>query len=74
VTDTFYKSFVHTLIFNIATIAAVIVGVVGYAYRAARVWYAEHGEDLRYNVSLTLAQFFESLHFKFADFAGEFDA
>lgn len=71
--DTFFKSFVNTLLFNIATIAAVIVGVVGYAYRAFKVWYAENGEDLRYNVSFQLAEFFGSLHFKFADFAGEFD-
>jgi hypothetical protein len=70
---TFTKSFLNTLLFNLATIAAIVVGVIGYAYRALRVWYAENGEDLRYNVSVTLAQFFESLHFKFADLAGEFD-
>ena len=43
--DTFFKSFLNTLLFNIATIAAVIVGVVGYAYRAARVWYANGGRE-----------------------------
>jgi cytochrome bd-type quinol oxidase subunit 1 len=43
--DTFMKSFVHTLLFNLATIAAVIVGVVSYAYRAARVWYANGGRE-----------------------------
>ena len=71
--DTFYKSFLNTLVFNIATIAAVIVGVVSYAYRAFKVWYAENGEDLRYNVSFQLSEIFGSLHFKFADLAGEFD-
>jgi hypothetical protein len=69
----FYKSFLNTLLFNLATIAAIVVGIVSYAYRAARVWYAENGEDLRYNVSFQLAEIFGSLHFKFADLAGEFD-
>jgi hypothetical protein len=72
-TNTFMKAFVNTLMINLATIAAVIVGVVSYAYRAAKVWYAENGEDLRYDVSFQLAEFFGSLHFKFADMAGEFD-
>jgi hypothetical protein len=45
VTDTFYKSFVNTLIFNIATIAAIVVGIVSYTYRAARVWYANGGRE-----------------------------
>ena len=72
-TNTFMKAFVNTLMFNVATIAAVIVGVVSYAYRAAKVWYAENGEDLRYDVSFQLSEFFGSLHFKFADMAGEFD-
>jgi hypothetical protein len=71
--DTFMKSFLHTLLFNLATIAAIIVGVVSYAYRAFRVWYAENGEELRWNVSFQLSEFFGSLHFKFADLAGEFD-
>jgi len=72
-TNTFMKAFVNTLMINLATIAAVIVGVVSYAYRAAKVWYAENGEDLREDVSFQLAEFFGSLHFKFADMAGEFD-
>jgi hypothetical protein len=72
-TNTFVKSFVNTLVFNIATIAAIVVGVVSYAYRAAKVWYAENGEDVRFNVNFTLAEYFGSLHFKFADAAGEFD-
>jgi len=72
-TNTFMKSFIHTLMFNIATIAAIVVGVVSYAYRAAKVWYADNGEELRWNVSFQLSEFFGSLHFKFADLAGEFD-
>lgn len=72
-TNTFMKTFVNTLMINIATIAAIVVGIVSYAYRAFKVWYAENGEDLRYDVSFQLAEFFGSLHFKFADMAGEFD-
>jgi hypothetical protein len=33
------------LIFNIATIVAIVVGVVSYAYRAARVWYNNGGRE-----------------------------
>jgi len=69
---TFTKSFLNTLLFNLATIAAVIVGVVSYAYRAFRVWYAVNGDDARWQINYRLAEFFESLHFKFADLAGEF--
>ena len=43
--NTFVKSFVNTLIFNIATIAAIVVGIVSYAYRAARVWYTNGGRE-----------------------------
>jgi hypothetical protein len=67
------KSFIHTLMFNIATIAAIVVGVVSYAYRAAKVGSADNGEELRWTVSFQLSEFFGSLHFKFADLAGEFD-
>jgi hypothetical protein len=67
------KPFINTLVFNIATIVAIVVGVVSYAYRAFRVWYAENGEDVLYNVNFRLSEFFASLHFKFADLAGEFD-
>lgn len=41
----FFKTFLHTLLFNIATIAAIVVGVVSYTYRAARVWYANGGRE-----------------------------
>lgn len=44
-TDTFTKAFVNTLLINIATIVAVIVAVVSYTYRAARVWYNEGGRE-----------------------------
>ena len=53
--DTFFKSFLNTLLFNIATIAAVIVGVVGYAYRAARVWYANGGKEFMINTAASFA-------------------
>ena len=72
-TDTFFKSFINTLSFNVVTIVAIIVGVVTYAYRAFQVWYAANGDQLRWDVSFQLAEFFGSLHFKFADLAGEFD-
>lgn len=41
----FFKSFANTLVLNIATIVAVIVGVVSYTYRATRVWYNEGGRE-----------------------------
>ena len=53
--DTFFKSFLNTLLFNIATIAAVIVGVVSYAYRAARVWYANGGKEFMINTAASFA-------------------
>lgn len=54
-TDTFLKSFVNTLVFNIATIAAVIVGVVSYANRAARVWYANGGREFLMTAAANVA-------------------
>lgn len=44
-TDAFFKSFVNTLIFNVATIVAIVVGIVSYAYRAAAKWYANGGRE-----------------------------
>jgi hypothetical protein len=44
-TDTFFKTFANTLLFNIATIVAIVVAVVSYTYRAARVWYNEGGRE-----------------------------
>ncbi len=35
----------NTLLFNLATIAAVIVGVVSYAYRATAKWYLSGGRE-----------------------------
>ena len=72
-TSTFYKSFLNTFLFNLATVAAIVVGVVSYAYYAVRLWYAENGEQLRTNVSFQLAEFFSFLHFKFANLSGEFN-
>lgn len=45
----FFKSFVNTLVLNIATIVAIVVAVVSYTYRAARVWYAEGGKQVLIN-------------------------
>ena len=41
----FFKPFLHTLVMNVLTIVAVIVAVTMYAYRAARVWYANGGKE-----------------------------
>ena len=43
--NTFVKSFMNTLVFNIATIVAVVVAVVSYTYKAARVWYNNGGRE-----------------------------
>lgn len=53
--DTFMKSFVNTLLFNLATIAAVIVGVVSYTYRAIRVWYANGGREFMMTAAANFA-------------------
>lgn len=39
------KPFLNTLIFNIATIVAIVVGVVSYAYRALAQWYFTGGRE-----------------------------
>jgi ABC-type maltose transport system permease subunit len=51
----FFKSFLNTLLLNIATIAAVIVGVVSYAYRGARVWYNNGGREFLINAAANFA-------------------
>lgn len=45
VTDTFLKPFLNTLLFNIATIVAIVVGLVSYAYRATAKWYFSGGRE-----------------------------
>ena len=54
-TDTFFKTFVNTLVFNSATIVAIVVAVVSYTYRAARVWYANGGKEFMINTAANLA-------------------
>lgn len=56
-TDTFAKTFVNTLMFNIATIVAIVVAVVRYTYRAARVWYNEGGKQVMINNACKLLAF-----------------
>ena len=51
----FYKSFANTLLFNLATIAAIVVGIVSYAYRAVRVWYANGGKEFMINTAASFA-------------------
>ena len=51
----FFKSFVNTLLFNIATIAAIVAGVVSYTYRAAKVWYANGGKEVMINTAAKFA-------------------
>ena len=45
----FVKSFVNTLLFNIATIVAIVVAVVSYTYRAASDWYNNGGRTVLIN-------------------------
>ena len=59
--NTFFKSFANTLIFNIATIVALIVGVVSYTYRAARVWYNEGGREFLMSAAANAALMFNKL-------------
>jgi hypothetical protein len=55
------KPFINTLIFNIATIVAIVVGVVGYAYRAARVWYNNGGREFLMSAAANAALMFNKL-------------
>lgn len=42
---TFTKSFFDTLLFNLATIVAVVVAIVSYTYRATAKWYFSGGRE-----------------------------
>jgi len=53
--NTFFKSFLNTLLFNVATIVAIVVGIVSYTYRAARVWYNEGGREFLINAAANFA-------------------
>jgi len=53
------KPFINTLIFNIATIVAIVVGIVSYTYRATRVWYNNGGREFLIN---TAANFVAGVH------------
>ena len=53
------KPFINTLILNIATIVAIVVGVVSYAYRAARVWYNNGGREF---IITSAAKFTAGVH------------
>jgi hypothetical protein len=46
----FFTSFVSTLMYNLATVAAIIVGVTLFIKNSATVWYHNGGQDtlLRY--------------------------
>jgi hypothetical protein len=57
----FFKSFLNTLLFNVATIVAVIVGVVSYTYKAARVWYANGGREFLMTAMANVALMFNKL-------------
>ena len=48
-TNTFMKSFINTLIFNVATIVGIVVGVVRYTSTATKVWYNEGGREVLIN-------------------------
>ena len=57
----FFKSFLNTLLFNVATIVAVIVGVVSYTYKAARVWYNNGGREFLMTAAANVALMFNKL-------------
>lgn len=59
---TFTQTFVQTLIFNVATIAAVVVGVVQFAVRA---YNENNGNEKVREFTLTVLQFVDSLISKF---------
>lgn len=50
-----YWVFVNTLIVNVATIVAIVVGIVNYTYRAARVWYNNGGREFLINTAANFA-------------------
>lgn len=57
----FFKPFLNTLLFNIATIVALVVGVVSYTVRAYRVWYANGGKQDLINVGCKVMAFLNKL-------------
>ncbi len=67
----FFKSFLNTLLFNVATIAAIVVGIVSYTYRGARVWYNEGGREFLINAAANFAaginKLSEKIYFKLED-------
>ena len=60
-TDTFLKSFVNTLVINIATIVAVVVAVVTFAYTAAANWYTNGGKQVIINNACKVLAFVNKL-------------
>ena len=52
----FVKSFVSTLVYNVATLVAIIVGVTLFIKNSATVWYHNGGQDtlLRYTQRVLL--------------------
>jgi len=53
----FYWRFVNTLMFNLATIAAVVMAVVSFTYRGIREWYINGGKQQLINNTCKLLQF-----------------
>lgn len=47
-----YVNFGNKVIYYVATILAVIVGVVSYTYTALQLWWEENNEDVIFNVKL----------------------
>lgn len=69
--QTFYESFKNTLIVNVATICAVLVGIVNYVYRATSKWYFSGGRTILFNavanVSVSINKLSEKVYFKIED-------
>lgn len=65
------QPFVNSLLLNIATIAAFIVGVVSYVYRSTREWYANGGKEQLGKVTLSVLRYInsvsESLYYRVED-------
>ena len=48
-TNPFSKIFVNTLVLNVATIVAIVVGTVSFTYSATRDWYTNGGKQVIIN-------------------------
>jgi len=57
----FYWRFINTLMINIATIAAIVVGVVSFTYRSTLEWYNNGGREFLMTAAANVALMFNKL-------------